>query len=71
MNDLSTDIISTVKLLADDTTLFSSIHDAESTAYELSKGLRKIAERAHQSKMSFNLDLNEQAQEIVFFKEND
>ena len=29
INDLSVDIISTVKLFADDTSLFSNIHDAK------------------------------------------
>ena len=33
--------------------------------------LPKIAEWAHQWKMSFNPDLRKQAQEVIFFKEND
>ena len=53
-------------MFADDTSLFSIIHDAKTTAYELNKDLQKIAEWAHQWKMSFNPDLNEQAQEVVF-----
>ena len=44
INDLSIDIISTVKLFADDTLLFSIIHDAKTTAYELNKDLQKISE---------------------------
>ena len=44
INDLSVDIISTVKLFAVDTSLFSIIHDAKTTPYELNKGLQKIAE---------------------------
>ena len=66
INDLSIDIISTVKLFADDTSLFSIIHDAKTTAYELNKDLQKIAEWTHQWKMSFNPDLNKQAQEVIF-----
>ena len=66
INDLSIDIISTVKLFADDTSLFSIIHDAKTTAYELNKDLQKIAKWAHQWKMSFNPDLNNQAQEVIF-----
>ena len=65
-NDQSTDIISTVKLFADDTSLFSIIHDAKTTAYELNKYLQKTAEWAHQWKMSFNSDLNKQAQEVIY-----
>ena len=47
INDLSVDIRSTVKLFADDTSLFSIIHDAKTTAYKLNKDLQKIAEWAH------------------------
>ena len=68
INDLSIDIISTVKLLADDTSLFSIIHDAKTTTYELNKDLQKIAKWAHQWKMPFNPDLNKQAQEVIFSK---
>ena len=39
INDLSVDITSTVKLFADDTSLFSIIHDAKTAAYELNKDL--------------------------------
>ena len=44
INDLSIDIIFTVKLFADDTSLFSIIHGAKTTAYELKKDLQKISE---------------------------
>ena len=33
---------------------------------ELNKDLQKIAEWAHQSKMSFDPDLNKQDQEVIF-----
>ena len=66
INDLSVDIMSTVKLFADDTPLFASIHDAKTTAYELNKDLQKIAKWVHRLKMSFNPDLNKQAQEVIF-----
>ena len=49
-NDLSIDIMFTVKLFAGDTSLFSIIHDAETT-YELNKDLQKIGEWVHQWKM--------------------
>ena len=57
-NNLSIDIISPVKFFADNTSLFSIIHDAKTRAYELNKDLQKIAEWAHQWKMSFNPDLS-------------
>ena len=66
IDDLSIDIKSTVKLFADDTSLFSIIHDAKTTAYELNKDLQKTAEWAHQWKMSFDPDFNKQAQEVIF-----
>ena len=53
-------------MFADDTSPFSIIHDAMTTAYELKKDLRKIAEWAHHWKVSFNPDLNKQAQEVIF-----
>ena len=53
-------------LFADDTSLFSIIHDAEIRAYELNKDLLKVAEWAHQWKMPFNPDLKKQAQEVIF-----
>ena len=68
INDLSLDIISTLKLFADDTSLFSIIYDAK-TAYELNKNYQKIAEWAHQQKMLFNPDQNKQAQELIFSKQ--
>ena len=39
INDLSVDITSTVKLFADDVSLFSIVHNANTTAYELNKDL--------------------------------
>ena len=53
-------------MFADDTSLFSIIHDAKTTAYGLNKDLQKVAEQAHQWKMPFNPDLNKQAQEVIF-----
>ena len=73
INDLLIHILSIVKLFPDDTSLFSIIHDAKLTAYELNKDLQKMTEWAHQWKMSFNPDLNKQALlwNLFFFKQND
>ena len=46
--------------------LLSIIYDAKTTTCKLNKDLQKIAEWAHQWKMSFNTDLNIQAQEVIF-----
>ena len=64
--NLSVDIISTVKLFADNTSLFSVVHDPNTSANELNKDLQKTAEWAYQWKMSFNPDQNKQPQEVIF-----
>ena len=50
-------IVSTVKLFADDTSIFSDVNDANISADELSKDLQKISERVYKWKMSFNPNL--------------
>ena len=60
INDLSDNLLSTVKLFADDT-LFSVINDSNISANELNKALQKISEWAYKWKMSFNHDLNKKA----------
>ena len=62
INDLSYN----VKLFADDTSLFSFTHDVNVSARELNDDLRKISNQAFQWKISFNPDLNKQAQEVIF-----
>ena len=54
------------KLFADDTSLFSVVHNANTTAKELNNDLVKINRWAYQWKMSFNLDPSKQAQEVLF-----
>ena len=66
INDLSDNLLSTVKLFADDTSLFSVVNDSNISANELNKDLQKISEWACKWKMSFNPDLNKQAQEVLF-----
>ena len=61
INDLSDDLVSTIKLFADDTSLFSVVHDSNISGNELNNDLQKIPEWAYKWKMSFNLDLNKQA----------
>ena len=55
MNDLSDNLTSNAKLFADDTSLFSVVHDVNTFAKELN-------DQGFQWKMSFNPDPSKQAQ---------
>ena len=66
VNDLSHNLSSTVKLFADDTSVFSIVHDIDSSTKQLNDDLKKISEWAYQWKMSFDPDLSRQAQEVIF-----
>ena len=66
INDLPKGLSSNAKLFADDTSLFSIIHDSSTTRNELNDDLVKINNGANQWKMSFNPDPNKQAQEVIF-----
>ena len=68
INDLPVNLQSTVKIFADDTSLFSFVLDPLRSANILNDDLRKISEWANQWKMSFNLDPTKQAIEIYFSK---
>ena len=65
INDLSDNLSSNIKLFADNTSLFSVTHDVNVSAKELNDDLRKISNWAFQWKMSFNPDVNKQAQEVI------
>ena len=66
INDLSDDLSSNPKLFADDTSLFSVVHDKNTSANELNNDLQKISNWAYQWKMSFNPDPLKQAKEVIF-----
>ena len=66
INDLPDGLFSNTKLFADDTSLFSVIHDSVITTLELNSDLSRIKQWAFQWKMSFNPDPNKQAQEVIF-----
>ena len=66
VNDLTNDIKSKCKLFADDTSLFSVVHDIDTSANDLNHDLEKISEWAFQWKMNFNPDHTKQAQEVIF-----
>ena len=66
INDLPNGFNSNVKLFADDTSLFSVVHNITDSANLLNSDLSKINEWTLQWKMSFNPDPTKQAQEITF-----
>ena len=66
INDLSDGLVSDEKLFADDTSLFSVVHDINTSANDLNKDLASINNWAYQWKMSFNPDPTKQAQEVIF-----
>ena len=70
INDLSKDISSTVKLFADDTSIFSVVDDVNVSVVQLNSDLLKISKWAYQWKMSFNPDVSKQAQEVVFSRKS-
>ena len=70
INDLPDGLSSNIKLFADDTSLFSVVYDIHSSASDLNKDLKTINEWAFQWKMSFNPDLNKQAQEVSFTRKS-
>ena len=66
INDLADGLSLNAKLFADDASLFSVIHDVDTSANELNNDLYQINKWALQQKMSFNLDPSKQVREIIF-----
>ena len=66
INDMPNGLNSNVKLFADDTSLFSVVHNITDSGNLLNRYLSKINEWSLQWKMSFNPDPTKQAQEIIF-----
>ena len=66
IHDLADDLSSNIKLFADDTSLFSVVHDVNASARELNDDLKKINKWAFQWKMRFKPDPSKQAQEVIF-----
>ena len=65
INDLTEGLTTNVKLCADDTSLFSVVHDTQTSAYDLNKGLEIINNWAFQWKMNFNPYLAKQPHEVI------
>ena len=57
---------SNAKLFADSTSLFSVVHNINTTGKELNNDFVKINRWDYQWKMSFNPDPSKQAQEVIF-----
>ena len=66
INDLESNIIANVKFFADDTMLYSVVHNPYKSASDLNHDLEIISEWAYQWKMSFNPYTNKQAIEYSF-----
>ena len=66
VNDLSDDITSNLKLFADGTSVFSTIHESNYSAINLNSNLQMISESTFKWKMYFNLNPTKQAQEVIF-----
>ena len=66
INDLTEGLTTNVKLFADDTSLFSVVHDTQTSVNDLNKDLEIINNWAFQWKMNFNLDHTKQAHELIF-----
>ena len=70
INDLSDNLESLVKVLADDTSLFSTVHDPSKSAKLINDDLQKISDWAFKWKMLFNPDVTKQAQEVIFSRKS-
>ena len=66
INDLTEGLTTNVKLFADDTSLFSVVHDTQTSANDLNKDLEIINNWAFQWKMNFNPDPAKQSHEVIF-----
>ena len=66
IKDLADGLSSNAKLFADDASLFSIIHDVDTSANELNNNLHQINKWDFQWEMSFNPDPSKPTQEIIF-----
>ena len=66
IHDLPNGLLSNPKLFTDDTSIFSVVKDHLNFSNKLNEDLSKISQWAYQWKMSFNIDVSKQAQEVIF-----
>ena len=65
INDLPDNLSTNVKLFADDTSLFSVVHDITTSSCDLNYDLNRVREWAFQWKMNFNPEPSKPAQEVI------
>ena len=70
MNDLTTGLKCNVKLFADDTSPFSVAEDTNTSTKDMNLDLGLIRQWAHDWRMSFNPDHQNQAVELIFTRKN-
>ena len=68
INDLPNNLISSVKLFADDTSILLIVNDINVSTEEINNDLKRISEWAYQWKMTFNPDITKQTQEVIVFR---
>ena len=66
INDLPGNVLSTMKLFTDDSSLFTRVTDVSSSHIIIEKDLKTISDWSHQWKMFFNPDITKQAVEVIF-----
>ena len=66
INNSPDNLSTNVKLFADNTSLFSVVHDIAISSCELNYDLNRVREWALQWKMSFNPEPSKHAQEVIF-----
>ena len=66
VNDFSHNLSSTAKLFVDDTSVFSTVHDIDTSTKQLNDDLKKISYWAYRWKVYFNPDLSKQSGEMIF-----
>ena len=66
INDLPDNLSSNPELFADYTSLLSVVHDINHSGINLNHDLENVSNWAFQWKMSFNPDIDKQAQEVIF-----
>ena len=66
INDLPDNLVSDVKMFADDTSIFSVVENSFESQTNLNNDLDKIKQWAHQWKMKFNPDPSKQAIQVIF-----
>ena len=67
INDFSDDLIKNIKLFASNTSLFSVVHDVNTSTNDSNNDISKIKDWIIQWKMSFNPDPNKQAPRSYIF----